>query len=151
MTDQDHPTDSHRNSRPKILALLSILIILFSCNQLFRFSQILFNWKILADLPLSVEPGLLLVASLVWSGTGVLIAVSLWRGKWWVRIGCFAYGMTYSVFSWINLLRIAEPSTLQDRWRVELVFTIIGLAVLGTILNLKSSRSYFGRNAVKIP
>lgn len=151
MTDQDASPDARNDTRPKILTLLSILIILFSFYQLVRFSLILFNWKILASLPLSVEPGLLLVGSLVWSGAGMLIAVSLWRGKRWARIGCIAYGITYSVFGWINLLWIVEPSTLQDRWPVNLAFTLIGLGVLVAILNLKSTRNYFGRNAGKIP
>jgi hypothetical protein len=105
----------------------------------------------MASLPLSVAPGLLVLDSVVWSITGVLISVSLWLGKRWARVGCLAFGIIYSVYSWISLLWIVEPSTLQDRWPVNLVFTIIGLGTLLAILNLKSTQIYFGRNAVKIP
>ena len=151
MTDQDAFPDARNNSRPKMLALLAISIFLFSLYQLLRFSQIILHWKILAGLPLSVEPGSLAVYSLMWGGTGMLVSISLWLGKRWARIGCLAYGITYIVFSWINLLWIVEPSTLQDRWPVNLALTIIGLGVLVAILNLKSTRSYFGINAGKIP
>jgi len=151
MTDQYISPVAQNNSRPKILTLLSILIFLFSLYQLLRFSQILLNWKILASLPLSVEPGSLAVCSLVWCSTGMFISISLWLGKRWARIGCLAYAITFSIFSWINLFWIVKPSTLQDRWPVNLALTIIGLGVLATILNLKSTRIYLGRNAVKIP
>ena len=151
MTDQDASPDAQNNSRPKMLALLAISIFLFSLYQLLRFSQIILHWKILSGLPLSVEPGLLAVCSLIWGSIGIFISSSLWTRKHWARIGCMSYWITYIIFRWIKLIWVIESSTLQDRWPVNLAFTIIGLVVLVAILNLNSTRSYFGKNAGKIP
>lgn len=151
MTDQDLSPDAAKNPRPKIVTLLSIGTLVFSCYHLLRLSQILSHWEILTDLPLSQEPAMQVMDSMVWSGTGVLVAASLWQGKRWAWTGSLLYGITYTVIQWIKYIWIFEPAALQDRWPVNLALTIIGLGGLAAILNLKSTRSYFGKIAVKIP
>ena len=149
MTEQDLTSDN-TNSRPKTLVLLSILIFLFSLVQLFRFSQIVFHWKIMSGLSLSIGPGWLSVCSLTWSGIGVFLTLSLWTGKRWALVLCYSVGITFSIFHWASLIWLVEPSTLQARWPLNLVLTIIGLGILITILSLKSTRAYLGKNGVKI-
>ena len=67
------------------------------------------------------------------------------------RIGCIVYGIIFSIASWIKLIWIYEPTYLQTRWPANLTFTLLGLGILIGILNLKSTRAYFGKNTVKIP
>lgn len=151
MTDLDAHTAPPINTRPKLLTLLVILVFAFSIYQIFVFSQILYQWELLADLPLSTEPVLLAGSSLMWGITGIYLSLSLWTGKSWARIGSMCYWTLFSICSWIRLIWIAEPTTLQSRWPVNLAITVIGLGSLFGILSLRSSRSYFKINAVKIP
>ena len=149
MTEQDHTFDT-QISRPKTLVLLSILIFLFSLVQLFRFSQIVFHWKIMAVLSLSIGPGWLSACSLIWSGIGVFLTFSLWTGKRWSIVLGYSSGGIFSIYHWASLIWLVEPSTLQARWPLNLALTIIGLGILITILSLKSTRAYLGKNGVKI-
>lgn len=151
MTNQNASPDALHNSRPKPLALLAILVFGFSLFQLYSFSQIILAWKTLIDLSLSNNPVFLAACNLAWGCTGVLISFGLWTGKRWARIGCMSYWILFSVYSWIKLIWIVEPTTLQTRWPVNLVLTTIGLGAVVVILNLKSTRSYLGKNTVRIP
>lgn len=151
MTDLDAHTDPPINTRPKLLTLLAILVFVFSIFQIFVFGQVLYQWELLAALPLSSEPILLAGSSLMWGITGIYLSFSLWTGKSWARIGSMSYWTFFSICSWIRLVWIVEPTTLQSRWPVNLVITVIGLGSLFVILSLKSTRSYFKINAVKIP
>ena len=149
MTDQDL-TSNTQNPRPKSLVLLACLIFLFAIFQLFRFSQIIFYWRTLVDLSISVAPGWLSLWSLMWSGVGIFLVYSLWTGKHWSPILCLIFGIGFSVFHWVNLMWFIEISILPARWPANLAFTILGLGTLIGLLNLKSTRAYFGKNTVKI-
>ena len=149
MTEQDLASNT-QNSRPKTLVLLSILILLFSLAQLFRFSQIVFNWHTLSGLALSIEPGWLSVYSLIWSGIGVFLALSLWTGKHWANLLGYSSCAIFSIYHWASLIWLVEPAILQARWPLNLALTIIGLGILITILSLKSTRAYLGKNGVRI-
>lgn len=151
MKDKAAHPEARNHTRPKLIVLLAILVLAFSLFQLFSFSQIITHWKILSDLPLSSEPVFLAGYSLVWGCTGVIISFGLWTAKPWARIGCISYWILFSLCSWIRLVWMIEPSTLQTRWPANLALTIISLGVLVYILNLKSTRLYFGQNEVKIP
>lgn len=151
MTDQEAYPDNQKESRPKLIALLAILVFGFSLFQLYSFIQVLTHWNILVDLHLALRPAAQATYHLVWGSTGILIALGLWTGKGWGRIGSLAYWILFSLSSWINLIWIAESSTLQTRWPVNLFFTILGLGALGIILNLDPTRIYFRKSRVKFP
>lgn len=151
MIEHDAFPETRKNKPPKMLAVLAILGFAFSLFQLFSFSQIIANWSILVDLPLSLKPLLLAASRLAWGSAGVLVSLGLWLGRGWARIGSLVYWILFSLGSWIDLIWLAEPSTLQGRWPVNLAFTVLSLSALVIILNLQSTRSYFGRNGVKIP
>lgn len=151
MTDQDTYPEPRNNRRPRIITFLALVVFGHALFHLFSFIQILTHWNLLADLSLSLESVFIAVYNLVWTGAGVLISLSLWTGKGWARPGCLSYWILYSIWSWIRLIWIVEPTILQSRWPVNLVLTLLGLGSLVAILNLKSTRSYFGKNGVKIP
>ena len=150
MTDQD-PTSNTQAPRPKSLVFLAILIFLFSIFQLSRFSQIILLWKTIVDLSISFAPGWLSIWSLLWGGFGLLVVYSLWTRKPWSPFLGMIFGIGFSIYHWINLMWFIESSILSARWPVNLVFTLIGLGTLIGILNLRSTRAYFGKNTVKIP
>lgn len=151
MTNSDLNLEIQNMKRPKLVTTLTILVFAFSLIQLFSFSQVVFQWDILADLPLTSKPIQLALYRLAWCVSGIYLSIGLWTGKSWARIGGMAYGTLFCVISWIRLIWFIESSTLYPRWPVNLVYTCIGLGALIVILNLKSTRTFFERNTVKIP
>lgn len=151
MINSDAPVEDRIKTRPKVLTMLAILVFAFSLFQLFSFSQIILHWDILADLPLTSKPILLAGYRVIWSFSGFLFAFGLWKGKSWARIGSMAYWTLFSICSWIRLIWIVESTVLHSRWPVNMFVTVIGLGALIAILSLKSTRSFFERNPVKIP
>jgi hypothetical protein len=139
-----------KRKRPRIITYLSILVFLFSSFYLLRFSQVLIQWDILVDLPLSISPHYLMINGLVWGLSGLVLGWGLWTGRSWARNFCFIYALIYAAFFWIDLIWVAEPIVLQTRWIFNLAVTLLALPCVYFCLNSNSSRNYFNRNPATI-
>ena len=138
------------NIRPKSITTLSVLYSLISLIFLLKVNQVFFQWNRLVELPLTVSPTYLIVNGLVWCISGFVIALGLWKGKYWSSPAAVILSLLYSLVFWIDQIWISEPEVLLTRWPINLVYTIFGLGLIFIILNKKSSRAYFNRNPVKI-
>jgi len=136
--------------RPRILTVFSLGIFIVSLFHLYKFIQILINFQILQTLPITISPIYLAVIGLIWGVLGLFLTWSLWTGKPWSQRASLFLSLAYMIFFWIDLIWIAEPEVLQTRWLINLILTVLGIPAVILILNLKSSRDYFGGNPAKI-
>ncbi len=139
------------DTRPKGIVLINYTLLLFSIFHLLKFSQVIIRWDILSSLALSISPFLQGAEGLIWALSGLILAWGSWKRKSWAPAGILVGSLIFTLLSWIKLFLTCESSVLKNRWPVNIVLTIIGLGTLVGILYQKSTRSYFGKNAVKIP
>jgi len=137
--------------RPRSITLLSIATLSFSLFYLLEFWQVVNQWETLSSLPLLISPKFQAVEGLFWSISGLLLTWGLWKGKGWAPSTTIAASLMIMVFSWIKLIWVFNPAVLTSRWPITLAFSILGPGILLFILTRKSTRAYFGKNAVKIP
>jgi hypothetical protein len=142
---------NQEQGRPPGIKFLSILYLLIGLFYLLKLSQVLFNWSMLGELPLTITPAYLAADSLVWCVAGIILAWTLWKGKSWSSSTVLVLSFLYSLVFWIDRIWIAEPEGLAQRWPVNLFLTIIGLGMILLILRRKSSQDYFQKNPAKIP
>ena len=135
---------------PWALRLVLYGLILFVTYYLFKIIQIFLHVQVIASLDLGRSALYQTISSMFWGTSGTILIAGIVSRKNWARIGGLVFGIIYGIVFWIEGL-ILTRSLLQTRWPVNLVFTMIGLGILYTILNLKSTRGYFGKNGVKIP
>jgi hypothetical protein len=145
-----NPSPFQETTRPTGITLFSIILLLFSFFQLWRFFQVVLLWELLSSLDLSQSPLVQGGEGLFWALWGLILAWGLWNGKHWAPLSLIIANLLFALLSWIKLFWIVEPVVLQTRWPVSLGLTIIGLGFLFGFLNLKSTRSYLGRNPAKI-
>jgi hypothetical protein len=138
------------SKRPRMITLLSILVLLVGLYHLLKLSQTILQWDILSSLPLMISPVYLAIQGLVWGITGPVIFWSLWTGKNWGRWFCLTAVLIYTAAFWIDLIWISEPTVLKNRWGVNLILSILGLGGSYIFLTAKSSRDYFTRNPATI-
>lgn len=138
-------------TRPTGIILLSAALIVFSFFQILKFYQVIFHWEILSSLDLSISPLFQAGEGLFWALCGLFLTWGLWKRKPWVSVAIIIACFLFILITWIKQVFFFEPIVLQTRWPVNLVLTIIGLGLLAGLLNLKSTRSYLGKNTVKIP
>ena len=148
MPAQMKPTQSKK--MPWTMRLFLYGLILFVIYYLFKIIQILLNVQVIASLDLGRSALYQTISSMFWGTAGITLIIGISSKKAWARLSGLALGVLYSLVFWIESLLFTR-SVLQTRWPVNLVLTILGLGILATILNLKSTRDYFGRNGVKIP
>ena len=135
---------------PWTLRLVLYGLILFVTYYLFKIIQIFLHVQVIASLDLGRSALYQTISSVFWGTSGTMLIAGIVSRKNWARIGGLVFGIIYGIVFWIEGLSLTR-SLLQTRWPVNLVFTMIGLGILYTILNLKSTRGYFGKNGVKIP
>ncbi len=136
--------------RPGVISVLSILIFLSGLFHLVKFSQALIQWELLASLPITVSPLYLMGDGLFWAVSAGFLSWSLWSGKNWSRFWGILLSSAFTAVFWLDLIFLAEPGILQNRWPINLALTLAGLPGMILILNMKSSRAYFNRTPVKI-
>jgi hypothetical protein len=139
-----------KRKRPWIITYLSILVFLFGFFHLLRFFQTLFQWAILDDLPLSISPLYLVITGVVWGLSGLVLGWSLWTGRSWAQNFCLIHSLVYAAYFWIDLIWIAEPSTIQTRWLFNLIITLLALPAVYFCLHSTPSRIFFNRNPATI-
>lgn len=133
---------NQKRRRPTGIKVLSIFLFLVSLFYLLKLSQVLLQWPSLEELPLTITPFYLAADSSIWLVSGILMVWGLWKGKCWSRTATQVLSLVYSLAFWADRIWIAEPETLAQRWPINLLLTIVGLAIVGLILNRKSSRDY---------
>lgn len=136
---------------PWTIVLLLTSLVIFTTGQLYKLAQVLINWQTLAGLGLEISPIYLALAGLAWGLIGSFSIWGIWARKYWSPLSCTLIAILYGVLFWIDRFFISQPEVFSRRWPVNLAFTILGLGALTIILNLKSTRIYFGKNTVKIP
>lgn len=142
---------NYEQRRPTGIKVLSILIFLISLFYLLKLSQVILQWSNLEILPLTISPFYLVVDSLVWSVSAIILARGLWIGRCWSRPATLITSLLYSLAFWADRIWIAEPEGLAQRWPINLFLTILGLGIISLILSRNSSRDYFLEYPAKIP
>ena len=152
MPGNDTNIDPFReDTRPLAITLSSIILMVFSLFQIIKVFQVINNWSFLTSLNMSISPLMQTGEGILWALGGLILAWGLWLGKRWSPVSLITGCLLFTLASWGKLLVIKEPILLQTRWPINLAVTIIGLGSLFGFLNLKSTRSYLGKNAVNIP
>lgn len=148
LDDFTYPWD---RKRPGGITVLSLIWALVSLFYLVKFSTAIWQWDTLKSLSLSVPPIYLALDGLVRGSSAGFLAWSLWAGKPWSRTAGAAISLALVAATWLDLIILAEPLTIQTRWPVNLVLTLVGLPGFWALLSQRSSQAYFRRNPVKIP
>ena len=129
--------------RPRSITFLSLLFLVVSLFYLTKFIQVILQWDILGSLPLEISPVYLLVDGLFRAVAAGILTWSLWIGKAWSRVGALIISCILAAATWLELIFLADPATLQTRWPFNLVLTLLGLPVLWWILNREESKAFF--------
>jgi hypothetical protein len=145
------PDPFQEYTRPLGVTLLSIILMVFSLFQIIKVFQVINYWNFLNSLDLTISPLMQTGEGLFWALGGLILTWGFWKGRSWSAVSLVISCLLFALVSWVKLIWINEPFLLQTRWPVNLALTIIGLGSLFGFLNLKSTRSYLRRNAVKIP
>lgn len=148
--DQNTTLPNNQEQAPRILILLLVAVVIFALSHLFQFIQVLTQSKTLSLLGLEITPIYLALDGLIWGAIGFFMAWSIWAKRVWSPVLGSLFTILYSLYFWIDQLFISQQDFLARRLPVNLVFTIFGLSAILTILNLRSTRAYFGKNTVKI-
>ncbi len=150
MTKQQEPPTSHPSHRPAVITSLAVVTALVSLFHLLKFIQVLRDWSVLVELSPLVPPLYLAADGLVWFITGGVLAWGYWKGRPWARPAGQIISLAYFLVFWIDRLWIANPERLLRRWPVNLLLSVVSLALILWSLNHPSSREYFRENPVKI-
>ncbi len=143
--------ESQTTKRPGMITALSWGVLLMSAAHFFKFIQVLLSIHTLRLLPMTISPAYLAGNGLFWGISGIFLSWGFWKGKSWSRSAGILFSIGYSLAFWIDLIWIAEPEGLAQRWPINLVLTIIGLGMILLVLSRKSTRDYFWENPAKIP
>lgn len=149
--NQAHPGSRQHRKIPWILKLFLIGTFLFGIVNIYKFIQVLLKFRELSGLELEISPLYLGVEGLLWGACGFFLAWSIWTGKSWTPSLGSALSLLYGGYFWIDRVFIAQPEIIARRWPVNLAFTILGLGLALGSLHRPASRTYFGKNPVKIP
>ncbi len=134
-----------------MITALSWGVLLMSAAHFFKFIQVLLSIHTLRLLPMTISPAYLAGNGLFWGISGIFLSWGFWKGKSWSRSAGILFSIGYSLAFWIDLIWIAEPEGLAQRWPVNLILTIISLGTILLVLSRKSTRDYFSENPAKIP
>lgn len=141
----------HTRKRPLSIAILSIFFLLLSLFYILKVVQVMRQWTIMDSLLLSISPLFLLLDGFVRGFSLGFLSWSFWTGRSWARIVGKIISLVLVLITWIDLIYIAEPNTLNTRWPFNLFISLVGLSGFWIFLNRASIQLYFGGNPAKIP
>jgi len=147
-TDKGDNHISTSRDRPLLLTALSVFSLLFATYKLVSVFLIFLNKDTISKLDLTVSLYYPLISGLIWSAIGYSFGYSVFARKSWASITGMVLGFSYTGFYWFDRLWISGK---EQPILFELILTLVFLSLLTTILNLNSTRVYFGKNGVKIP
>ena len=152
MTADRHPAGPSQGPPPPFtLKIFQILSALLGLYNIYRFVQVLVNFQELTRLDLGASALYLGLEGLLWGASGLFLAWSIrTRRSWTTSIGSIL-SLLYAVNFWIDRAFISQPELIARRWPINLVYTVLGLALALSSLHQPISREYFKENPAKIP
>lgn len=128
-------------SRPFLVTILSLGVLLSSGFHWVRLAQALRLWDYLESLPLTVSPLYLALTGGVFGLLGVIAAGLLWWGHRWAPAVARTYGIGVAAASWVDRALSAAPG--REPWLLLLLFTILFLGLLLAILAHPPAAAFF--------
>ncbi|MGE5221628.1 MAG: hypothetical protein ACM3PY_04265 [Omnitrophica WOR_2 bacterium] len=133
-------------SRPAGVSLLACAVLIIAAVGAIRLVQAIVNWNSLAGLA-AVSPLYLALTGLLWTLTGIPLAIALWKGLprsgWAARI----FILLYSLYYWLDRLLVANILSRLDKGYdlpFLIVFNLLVLILFFGILSLAKVKAYLG-------
>jgi len=133
-----------KTSRPFYVTLIIFgVLLLIVAPNLLRMVQTVKDWQFLTEL-LPISPFYLLITGVVWTITGTVIVIGLWRGGHGMRKAAIWGVIAYVIYFWLDRLFVRSSSFAGTN--EPFVITASVLLVGFTIISLSRQRvkTYFG-------
>ena len=140
----DPPPSDFTSTRPFIVTLLIVEVLLLTGLNGFRCLEAFRYWVFLTSISMSVSPAYLAVSGLLWTLIGSALILILWRGQpnapHLLRIFAVIYGLYYWVDRW--LLTVLN---LNERWPFALLMTTLGIFFPLIVLSRPKVSTFYSR------
>ena len=131
-------------SRPFSVTLLTVGVLTLAVLNFTRLFQTVTQWGFLAE---RLSPFLLVylaISGLVWTVSGLLLSIGLWRGSFWAPAFTRLATLLYLVYFWLDrlLTRLFVPGFAN--WPFLLFVTLVAVFIVFWILSRRNVKAFFG-------
>lgn len=134
-----------RKKLPVSLNILILLILLSTVWQAVRFATAIAWRDTLGTYAPNPGPVYIAASGALWTGVGLFVLWSFWRGFRWTRAAILIASAGYGAWSWAD--RLLVQSQNEANWPFDLAVLILLLVFTAVVVLHPHHRIYFEREA----